>query len=184
MWSDRHLREDNVRRFLKFSHTIGAIGMMGALACLLALLWFAPPPTSPEGYAAARAGMGAVAKWVFMPSLGLTLIAGLLAIAASPVFHNAGWAWVKAATGILLFESGFVGVLGPMQAEAERSAKVLAGAAEVAGVMPAFASERNVLIVLLLLSVANVVLGVWRPRLVRRRAGEQSSLGQEDQAGG
>jgi hypothetical protein len=38
--------------------------------------------------------------------------------------------------------------------------------------------------VLLLLSVANVVLGVWRPRLVRRREGEQSSLGQEDQAGG
>jgi hypothetical protein len=181
MWSDRHLREDDVRRFLKFSHTIGAIGMMGALACLLALLWFAPPPTSPEGYAAARAGMGAVAKWVFMPSLGLTLIAGLLAIAASPVFHNAGWAWVKAATGILLFESGFVGVLGPMEAEAARSAKVLAGG-EAAGVMPAFASERNVLIVLLLLSVANVVLGVWRPRLMRRRAGERPSGGPQDQA--
>jgi hypothetical protein len=128
--------------------------------------------------------MGAVAKWVFMPSLGLTLIAGLLAIAASPPFHNAGWAWVKAATGILLFESGFVGVLGPMEREAERSAKVMAGAVDVAGAMPAFASERNVLIVLLVLSVANVVLGVWRPRLVRRQAGEQSSLGQEDQAGG
>lgn len=163
-----------MRRFLKFSHTIGAIGMMGALACLLALLLFAPPPTSPEGYAAARAGMGAVSKWVFMPSLGLTLVAGLLSIAATPAFHNMGWPWLKAATGILLFESGFVGVMGPMQAEAERSAKVLAGG-EVAGVMPAFASERNVLIVLLLLSVANVVLGVWRPRLVRRRERERES---------
>jgi hypothetical protein len=173
-----------LRRFLKFSHTIGAIGMMGALACLLALLWFAPPPAAPEGYAAARAGMGAVAKWVFMPSLGLTLVAGLLAIAASPGFHNAGWAWVKAATGILLFESGFVGVLGPMEAEAARSANALAGGEVAAGAMPAFAPERNVLIVLLLLSVANVVLGVWRPRLVRRREGEKSSLGQEDQAGG
>jgi hypothetical protein len=60
----------------------------------------------------------------------------------------------------------------------------MAGAVDVAGAMPAFASERNVLIVLLVLSVANVVLGVWRPRLVRRQAGEQSSLGQEDQAGG
>lgn len=156
-----------MRRFLKFSHTIGAIGMMGALACLLALLWFAPPPAAAEGYAAARAGMGAIAKWVFMPSLGLTLIAGLLAIAASPAFHNAGWAWLKAATGILLFESGFVGVLGPMEREAARSAKVLAGET-VAALAPAFTSERNVLFVLFLLSVANVVLGVWRPRLVRQ----------------
>ena len=156
-----------MRRFLKFAHTLGAIGMMGALACLLALLWFAPPPAAPEGYAAARAGMGAVAKWVFMPSLGLTLIAGLLAIAASPAFHNAGWAWLKAATGILLFESGFVGVLGPMEREAARSAKVFAGES-VASLAPLFSSERNVLIVLFLLSVANVVLGVWRPRLVRR----------------
>jgi hypothetical protein len=166
-----------LRRFLKFSHTIGAIGMMGGLACLLALLWFAPPPSSPEGYAAARAGMGAVAKWVFMPSLGLTLIAGLLSIAATPAFHNMGWPWVKAATGILLFESGFVGVLGPIQAEAERSAKVMAGGADVAGSALAFTGERNILIVLLLLSVANVVLGVWRPRLVRRRDGAAEETG-------
>jgi hypothetical protein len=161
-----------LKRFLKFSHTIGAIGMMGALACLLALLLFAPPPTSAEGYAAARAGMGAVSKWVFMPSLGLTLVAGLLSIAATPAFHNMGWPWLKAATGILLFESGFVGVMGPMQAEAERAAKLLAGGEGAGAAFHTFAGERNILIVLLLLSVANVVLGVWRPRLVRRRAGE------------
>jgi hypothetical protein len=167
-----------LRRFLKFAHTLGAIGMMGALACLLALLWFAPPQASLEGYAAARAGIGAVAKWVFMPSLGLTLIAGLLAIAASPAFHNAGWAWLKAATGILLFESGFVGVLGPMEREAARSAKVFAGE-NVTSLAPIFSSERNVLIVLFLLSLANVVLGVWRPRLVRqaKAAAERERLG-------
>jgi hypothetical protein len=122
--------------------------------------------------------MGAVAKWVFMPSLGLTLIAGLLAIAASPAFHNAGWAWLKAATGILLFESGFVGVLGPMEREAARSAKVFAGE-NVTSLAPIFSSERNVLIVLFLLSLANVVLGVWRPRLVRqaKAAAERERLG-------
>lgn len=156
-----------MKRFMKFSHTIGAIGMMGALACLLALLWFCPPPSSPEGYAAARAGMGAVAKWVFMPSLGLTLISGLLAIAISQPFHDAGWAWLKAATGLLLFESGLGGVLGPMEREAARSAKVLAGES-VTSLAPSLSSERNVMIVLFLISVANVVLGVWRPRLARR----------------
>jgi hypothetical protein len=178
------MREAGLRRFLKFAHTLGAIGMMGALACLLALLWFAPPQTSPEGYAAARAGMGAVAKWVFMPSLGLTLIAGLLAIAASPAFHNSGWAWLKAATGILLFESGFVGVLGPMEREASRSAKVLAGE-NITALAPSFAAERNVLIVLFLLSVANVVLGVWRPRLVRQaKAAADQKVAREGASGG
>ncbi len=43
------------------------------------------------GLCRSAAGMGAVAKWVFMPSLGLTLISGLLAIAISQPFHNAGW---------------------------------------------------------------------------------------------
>jgi hypothetical protein len=32
----------------------------------------------------------AVATWVLVPSLAMTLIAGLLAIAANRAFHNAG----------------------------------------------------------------------------------------------
>ena len=112
-----------MRQILKFLHTLGAIGMMGAMASLGVLLVFAPPVTALAEYTALRVAMAGVAKWIFMPSLGVTLIAGLLAIAASPAFHNAGWAWVKAASGILIFESGFIGVLGPMQREAEDTVK-------------------------------------------------------------
>jgi hypothetical protein len=79
-------------------------------------------------------------------------------------FHNAGWAWVKAATGVLLFESGFVGLLGPIQAESERSAKALAGLADAAVLGTRLGPERNTMLILIALCVANVALGIWRPR--------------------
>ncbi len=111
-----------MRRLMKFLHTMGAIGLMGAMACLIALLSVTPPPAILSGYAQMRGAMAAVATWVFLPSLALMLVAGLLAIALNRAFHQAGWAWVKLATGVLMFEYGFVGVQGPMQREAERSA--------------------------------------------------------------
>lgn len=144
---------------------MGAIGLMGAMACLLVMLTFAPPVSSLAEYAALRTAMAAVAKWILFPSLGVTLISGLLAIAASTAFHNAGWAWMKAASGILLFESGLVGVLGPMQREAEISAKALAGQADAAILGVSAGSEWMTVCILLGVATANVVLGVWRPRL-------------------
>ncbi|KAB1073005.1 hypothetical protein [Methylobacterium planeticum] len=156
-----------MRRFLKFLHTMGAIGLMGAMACLLVMLALAPPPTSLAEYALMRGTMGAVATWIFFPSLGLTLIAGLLAIGLHRGFHDAGWAWLKAATGILVFESGFVGVLGPMQQEADLSAGAVLGRVDPATLAGSLAAERNTLWVLLAIATANVVLGIWRPRLTR-----------------
>ena len=131
-----------VRHLLKFLHTLGAIGLLGAIACLLVLLRDAPPSTSLAAYASARAAMDAIASWVFLPSLGVTLIAGLVAIAYSRAYHNAGWAWTKALSGVLLFESGFVGVVGPMRQEAERSAAALAGQADAATLAASLAAER------------------------------------------
>ena len=156
-----------MHKLLKFLHTFGAIGLMGAMASLLVLLAAVPPPSALAEYALLRGAMGAIATWIFLPSLGLTLIAGLLAIAVNRGFHNAGWAWVKAATGILVFESGFVGVLGPMQREAERSAKALAGQIDPTTLAASLGAERRTLWILLAVAGANVVLGIWRPRLSR-----------------
>ena len=158
-----------MRPFLKFLHSLGAIGMMGAMACLGVMLVFAPPPTALAEYAGVRGALGAVATWVFMPSLGVTLIAGLLAIAASPAFHNAGWAWAKAASGILIFEGGFVSVLGPMQREAADSAKAIAGTFDPTLLGASLGAEKMTIWILLAVATVNVVLGVWRPRLVRGR---------------
>jgi hypothetical protein len=157
-----------MRALLKFLHTIGGIGFLGGMACLVVMLAVLPDPASLATYAEARKAMAAVAQWVLFPSLGLTLIAGLLALGFNRAFHNAGWAWIKAASGILLFESGFVGVLGPMQREAEQSAKALAGAFDPALLGLTLNAERNTLWILIAIAVANVVLGIWRPRLARR----------------
>src|SRR5262245_47530977 len=119
-----------MRRLMKFLHTIGAIGLMGAMACLIVLLGFMPQPSSLPEYALMSAAIGGVATWVFFPSLALTLIAGLLAIALNRAYHSAGWAWAKLETGIIIFEWGFTAVLGPLQEEAELSARVVAGEAD------------------------------------------------------
>jgi len=158
-----------LRQLLKFLHTVGAIGLMGAAACLLVLLNAAPPTASLAAYASTRAAMDAIATWIFLPSLGATLISGLVAIAYSRAYHNAGWAWVKALSGVLLFESGFVGVAGPLRQEAERSAAALAGLADPATLAASFTAERNTLWILLAVSVFNVAFGIWRPRLTRLR---------------
>jgi len=152
---------------MKFLHTMGAIGLMGAMACLLVLLNLTPAPSSLSNYAMMRAAMGGIATWVFLPSIALTLVAGLLAIAVNRAFHSAGWAWAKLATGILIFEWGFAGIQGPMQQEAELSARALAGEVDVATLAQSLGAEQGSLWVLLAIATANVVLGIWRPRLTR-----------------
>ena len=156
-----------MRRLMKFLHTIGAIGLMGAMACLIVLIGFVPRPTSLSEYALMTAAMSGIVTWIFFPSLALTLIAGLLAIAVNRAYHSAGWAWAKLATGILIFEWGFTAILGPLQGEAESSARALAGEVDPTTLGTSLAAERSSLWVLLLVATANVVLGIWRPRLTR-----------------
>ena len=156
-----------LRRAMKFLHTIGAIGQMGAMACLLVLLSFAPAPTSLCEYALMRGAMGGIATWIFLPSLGLILISGLLAMALNRAYHSAGWAWAKLLSGILVFEWGFAAVQGPMQQEAELTARVLAREADPAVLAVSLGAEWNSLWVLLAVATANVIFGIWRPRLTR-----------------
>ncbi len=157
-----------MRQFLKFLHTMGAIGLLGAMISLLILLSLAPAPASLAEYALVRGQMAAIGKWMFMPSLALTLIAGLLAIAANRAYQNAGWAWAKAATGILIFESGLGGIQGPIEEEAKRSASVLAGQLDPTALAQSLGAERNTLLIIAVLAVANVVLGIWRPRFTAK----------------
>jgi len=156
-----------MRRFMKFLHTMGAIGLMGAMACLLVLLSFSPAPTSLSQYALMRGAMGGIATWIFLPSLALTLISSLLALAVNRAYHNAGWALAKLATGILVFEWGFTAIQGPMQQEAELSALVLANEVNAASLAGSLEAQRISLWVLLAVATVNVVLGVWRPRFTR-----------------
>jgi hypothetical protein len=154
-----------MRRLMKFLHTMGAIGLMGAIASLIVLLGFTPTPASLPEYALMAAAIGAVVSWIFLPSLALTLIAGLLAIAVNRAYHSAGWAWAKLATGVLIFEGGLTAIVGPLQQEAELSAQAVAGQVDMAMLATSLASELRTLWVVLAVATANVVLGIWRPRL-------------------
>jgi hypothetical protein len=145
---------------------MGAVGFMGSLASLLVLETLAPPPSSLAGYALIRGAMAAIATWIFLPSFILTLVPGLLAIAVTPAFHNAGWVWIKAATGILIFAGGFH-ALAPIQDEARLSAEVLAGRLAPLMLAGTSAGEAGTMWVLLAISAANIVLGVWRQRIIR-----------------
>jgi len=138
---------------------------MGSLAALLILAKLAPPPASLSGYALIRGAMADIAAWVVLPSLVLTLCPGLLAIAVTRAFHDAGWVWLKAATGILIFAGG-LHALAPIQEEARLSAEALAAGLDPATLAGVSTGEISTLWVLLLVSTANVVLGVWRPRRI------------------
>jgi uncharacterized membrane protein len=157
-----------MRRLLKFFHTIGAIGLMGASASLIVLMSFASSSTSLTRYALMYGAMAEVTTWIFYPSLLLTLVAGLLAIAVNPAYHNAGWVGAKLATGVLIFEGGLVYVHGPIREEAKRSASALAGQLDPAAITGSYGAERSTLWLLLAVSLANVVLGIWRPRFTRK----------------
>ncbi|MBR0934155.1 hypothetical protein [Bradyrhizobium jicamae] len=153
-----------MRRLMKFLHTMGAIGLIGSMACLVVLIAFTSEAPSINNQALLRVAMGGITTWIFLPSLGLTLVAGLLAIAVNRAFHSAGWAWAKLATGILTFEWGFTAVLGPMQEQAELGARLLAGQVDAVSLAEPLGADRNSLFVLIAVATVNVVLGVWRPR--------------------
>jgi hypothetical protein len=152
---------------MKFMHTMEAIGQMGAMACLLVLLTFVPAPTSLSEYSLMRGAMGGIATWIFLPSLVLVLITGLMAMAVNPGYHSAGWAWAKLLSGILVFEWGFAAIQGPMQQEAGLSARALTHEVDPAALAASLGAEWKSLWVLFAVATANVIFGIWRPRLTR-----------------
>ena len=154
-----------MKRLLKFLHTLGAAGLTGAIAAL-AIVILAPASFGAAGDVSVMVAMAKIAAWIVGPSMVLTVVSGLLAIVATPAFQEAGWVWVKAATGILILE-GSLHVLGPIQEGAKRAADALAGSQDPASVANLLKAEANTLLLLLGVSVANIALGVWRPRLPR-----------------
>jgi hypothetical protein len=151
-----------LRRALKFLHTMGAIGLIGSMACLLVLLLLLLLPVSASlaQYAAMRAAMARIDKWIFLPSLMLTLVAGLLSIAAVRSCQMAGWAFAKLISGMIMFEWGFTALAGRMQPQTDLAARALSNGVRAARLGSQFAAERNSLLILLAVATANVVLGI------------------------
>ncbi len=149
---------------------LGAIGFMGGLAaCLVLVANVAAEPT--PSFAAVRQGIAMVNRWLIMPSLLLVLVSGLLAIAASDTYKNAGWAWMKAALGIVTFEGTLMTIVGNGRRVSEQVMAAAAGQSDaMTQVAAALRTEWGALWLMLGLGLVNIVLAVWRPRFGRRRA--------------
>jgi uncharacterized membrane protein len=154
-------------KLLKFLHTLAAIVMIGALAAHITLLTLMPEPGSLVEYATLRQGIGAIARYLLLPSLALVLISGLLAMAFSGSYYKMGWAWAKLGLGVVSFEGTLLTVQGPALQAAEASLRALEGSLDTRDIEAMVRGEWASLWVILGIALINVMLAIWRPRFSR-----------------
>ena len=75
---------------------------------------------SSEQFAAARHAFAAIAQYVLFSSMGIVVVSGLIALAATRSYINAGWAWVKALLDLSVFEATLL-IVGSSHRQADRT---------------------------------------------------------------
>jgi hypothetical protein len=150
------------RIVIKILHEVGAVGIMGTLAACLVLA-AAAPADSPAGFAAVHAGIAMLMRWLLLPAAAACLVSGLLALTMNRAYLDAGWAWLKALLGLGVMEGCLLAAQEARRAS-DLAAKVVAGDAEPAVIVELQNAGSAGSWVLLTIALANVVLGVWRPR--------------------
>jgi hypothetical protein len=145
----------------KTVHDVASIAFGGALAACL-VINLTTNVAAPGDFLAARKVFASIAQYVLVPSMAVVVLSGLLALAATRGYRDAGWAWLKALLGLSVFEATLL-VVGSAGRHGEVAAA--ATAADLATLQALLRSERITLWVLIALSIANVVLAVWRPKL-------------------
>ncbi len=156
-----------LRPSLKFLHTLASAGMIGALAGYMILLVHAPQ-ASPADYADMRHSIDALCTYLLIPSMAVTLVSGLLAIAFHMPFQEKRWVWAKAALGLAVFEATLHLSGSKANYAANLATEIAEGTAPAKALEQTIASEWGVLYALGALTVANIALGVWRPSLSRK----------------
>lgn len=163
-----------MRKTLKILHTVAACGLIGGLAGYMILL-FAAPQETPAAYADLRQSIAAISNYLLLPSLAVGVMSGLLAMMVHRPFLDKRWVWLKAAMGILMFK----GVLTIVGAKADHAAVVsrdIANGLPVTEVLDdAIVLEWWTLAIVMALSLANVVIGIWRPKLTGRQARKRAA---------
>lgn len=153
-----------MRKATKILHTLASCGLIGALMGYIIILVAAPQDTV-AAYANARASIAALCNYLLLPSLAIALMSGLLSMVVHPPFQEMRWAWLKALLGLAMFEAT-LGIIGSKaSAAASLSARIAAGEAEQKALADTISSEWGALTAIMLLSLANVIVGIWRPRL-------------------
>lgn len=157
-----------MRKALKILHSLASCGLIGALLAYGLILLRASQDSAAQ-FADMRRLISAVCDYLLVPSLGVALVTGLVAMIVHRPFQEMRWVWLKAVLGLALFES----TLAITQAKAGYAAtfaqKIADGAPDLAdaraGLAEALSSEWTALSAITALCVAQVVVGVWRPSL-------------------
>lgn len=153
---------------MKFLHTIGAIGLAGGLSTFMLVLATGPDIHDLGAYAALRTSLDAVSNWIIVPSMALVTTSGLLAMAVHHPFQNMLWVWIKALSGVLIFEATLGSIDAPARRAAEAAARAAAGEIRVSELATLVEDKWVAWWVLLFLAAANVVFAIWRPRFRAR----------------
>lgn len=160
-----------MRLLLKCLHQLGVIAFMGALAAQLVLVVAAGDAAAQLSW---RQAAAQVSGWLVMPALLLAILTGMLLMMAHPPFIAARWVWAKALLGMVTGAVLFFGVQ-----TAVNQALQLAGAApesaDAALLQQALRTEWAGGWIAMAVSLAAVVLAVWRPSLASRAEPGQST---------
>ena len=156
-----------MKKTLKFFHTLASCGLIGALAGYMVVLVYAHQDTAAR-YADARHIIQALSNYILLPSLGIALVTGLLSMAVHRPFQEFRWVWVKALLGLSMFEATLAIINSKANYAAKVSAKIAAGEADPSVLTSGLSTEWSSLAAIMALSLANIVLGVWRPSLTKR----------------
>ena len=167
----QRLRSDTVghmittRKILKFGHTVTGMAFLGAIVVLWVFHeYLAAPGDSLAVYTAQRQVMERIASLVLMPSLMLSLLFGIASLTMVKSFHGAPWAWGKLFTTVLMLEGSLMGIQSPIKKEAALAVSALSDESVIAGLALQAEAEQLSLILIGFVAIANVALGVWRPR--------------------
>ena len=134
------------------------------IAAFAAIAWLTYAGALPLLAPLAPLALLALAIAPFIVAAALVLVSGLWSMALTNGFINAGWVWLKLIMGILVFKGVLLSIQGPVEGEAKLSAAVLAGDADPGLLGMRIGEEWGVLWVMMAISIANIVLAIWRPR--------------------
>ena len=152
-----------MRKFSKIVHSIASAGLIGGIGCYLVLIAVAVPE-SADGYLQMQNSILLVTNWVIVPSLIIALFTGLVSMVVHDPFQDKGWVWLKAGLGVIMFQSLMVSITGRAKEGASIARDVAAGEVSPSVIEAAYSGEWYTLWFIMAVSIANVVLGVWRPR--------------------
>ena len=161
-----------MRHSVKFLHTVSSCGLLGGLIAYGLVLWKAPQANVAQ-YADMREVISLIARYILVPSLGISLVTGLVAMIVHRQYQQKRWAWAKAVLGLSMFESTLAVTQTKAHDAAAFAAQIVQGndptrAATL--LAEAIASEWTVLLTILALCLAQTALGIWRPQLQFKRS--------------